>query len=128
MIWAIIGILIGIVVGLNLTYTIPIEYIKYTAVIIIGVLDSLFEGIKSETTKEPYSHLSLLAGLISNIILALGITLLGERLGLDLYLAVTIVFILRIFANLGITRQKLLEIFTNKRKKQSKKIDIGDRF
>lgn len=96
--------------------TIPIEYIKYTAVIIIGILDSLFGGIKAEVTKEEYDPAIFITGLIFNIILALGITLLGEKLGLDLYLAVTVVFIMRIFSNLAVVRRALLDTFTNKKR------------
>lgn len=118
MAWASIGILIGIIMGLNISYTIPPEYIKYTAVIIIVILDSLFGAIKAETTtKEEYNQTIFITGLIFNAILALGITLLGEKLGLDLYLAVTVVFIFRIFSNLGSTRRSIIEHIANKRKK-----------
>lgn len=117
MLWAGLGLLIGIVIGINVTYTIPIEYIKYTAVIIIGMLDSLFGAIKAETTRENYSQIIFLTGLAFNIIIAVGITMLGEKLGLDLYLAVTIVFISRIFANLGRARRNIVEKIIDKRKK-----------
>lgn len=113
--WALFGTLMGIIVGLTLNYSIPPAYIKYTAVIIIGILDALFGGIKGEVTKEEYDPTIFITGLVFNILLALGITLLGERLGLDLYLAVTVVFILRIFSNLGIARRALLDLFTRKK-------------
>lgn len=116
MLWALIGILLGIILGLISHFTIPVEFIKYTAVIIIGILDALFGGIKGELTKEEYDPTIFITGLVFNVLLALGITLLGEKLGLDLYLAVTVVFIFRIFSNLAIARRSLLEIF-NKRKK-----------
>ena len=115
MIWALFGTLIGIIVGLSLDYSIPPAYIKYTAVIIIGILDALFGGIKGEVTKEEYDPTIFITGLAFNIIMALGITLLGERLGLDLYLAVTVVFILRIFSNLGIARRALIDLFTKRK-------------
>lgn len=116
MLWALIGILLGIIVGMISHLTIPVEFIKYTAVVIICILDALFGGIKGELTKETYDPVIFITGLFFNIILALGITLLGEKLGLDLYLAVTVVFILRIFSNLAIARRALIDLF-NKRKK-----------
>ncbi len=117
MIWATLGILVGVIIGLNLSYTIPIDYIKYTAVLIVGLLDSLFGAMKAELTKnEDYNQTIFLTGLIFNIILALGITLLGEKLGLDLYLAVTVVFTFRIFANLGSVRREIIKKITKKRK------------
>ncbi len=118
MIWAILGILVGIIIGLITDYTIPIEYIKYTAVTIIGILDALFGAVKAEISHDKYNATIFLTGLVFNIILALGITLLGEKLGLDLYLAATVVFTFRIFSNLGIVRRAILEKVTKR------KIDI----
>lgn len=117
MIWAALGIFIGIIIGLNVSYTIPIEYIKYTAVIVLGILDSIFGAVKSELThEEKYNQIIFLTGILFNIILALGITLLGEKLGLDLYLAVTVVFTFRIFTNLGSVRRDLINKIIKKRK------------
>lgn len=118
MIWAALGILIGIIIGINVTYTVPLEFIKYTAVIIIGILDSLFGAIRAEITREQYNQAIFLTGLAFNIILALGITLLGEKLGLDLYLAVTVVFTFRIFKNLGKARRTIIENIIEKRKRK----------
>ena len=108
MAWAVLGIFIGLIVGLNTSYTIPIEYIKYTAVIIVGILDSLFGAIRAEATHENYNPTIFLTGLISNMLMAIAITYLGEELGLDLYLAATVVFTFRIFSNLGIIRRSFL--------------------
>lgn len=115
MIWALFGILIGIIIGLSTDYTIPIEYIKYTAVTIIGILDALFGAIKAEVSHDKYNTTIFLTGLVFNIVLALGITLLGEKLGLDLYLAATVVFTFRIFANLGVVRRSLLKQITKRK-------------
>jgi len=117
MIWALIGIILGAIIGLNISYTIPIEYTKYTAVAIIGILDALFGAIRAEVTKDKYDALIFLTGLFFNILLALGITFLGEKLGLDLYLAATVVFTFRIFSNLGITRRAILQNMVEKQEK-----------
>lgn len=107
--WAFLGLLIGLGVGWGLDVNIPIEYTKYTAVIIIGLLDALFGAARAEATEKDYDAWILLTGLIFNIVLAVGITFLGDRLGLDLYLAATVVFTYRIFSNVGILRRALLE-------------------
>ena len=109
MIWALLGIIIGIVLGLTFHFNIPLEYTRYTAVIAIGILDSLFGAIRAEVTKDQYSTIIFISGLIFNIILSVGITLLGDKLGLDLYLAATVVFTFRIFSNVGITRRALIQ-------------------
>ncbi|MBL4694278.1 small basic family protein [Candidatus Gracilibacteria bacterium] len=107
--WAIIGILVGIIIGFGIDTTIPIEYIKYSAVSIIGILDALFGAAKAQATKEEYNTTIFLTGLVFNVLLALGITYIGEKLGLDLYLAVTVVFTFRIFSNFGQLRRAFLE-------------------
>lgn len=119
MIWAVIGILIGIIAGLTLNLEIPIQFTKYSAVAIIGILDSLFGAIRAEVTKDQFDTTIFLTGLVFNIVLALGITLLGEQLGLDLYLAATVVFTFRIFSNVGITRRALIQSWLDKKKQSN---------
>lgn len=116
MLWAILGILAGILIGLGVDYTIPLEYTKYTAVTLLGVLDALFGAIRAEIAKDQYNAIIFITGLFFNIILALGITYLGDKMGLDLYLAATVVFTFRIFSNVGITRRSVLENILEKQK------------
>ena len=52
MIWTLLGALVGIILGLTIDVSIPTPYIKYTAVIIRVVLDSLFGAAKAEVSKE----------------------------------------------------------------------------
>lgn len=118
MLWALIGILIGILAGLSTSITIPLEYTHYTAVVIIGLLDALFGAVRAEVTRDRYSVTIFLTGLLFNILLAVGITLLGDKLGLDLYLAATVVFTFRIFTNVGATRRALIERWMTRRKEE----------
>lgn len=121
MVWALIGILIGIILGLTINFEIPIEYTKYSAVAIIGILDALFGAIRAEVTKDQFNTAIFITGLFFNIALALGITLLGEQLGLDLYLAATVVFTFRIFSNVGITRRALIQNMIDKKSSKKEK-------
>ncbi|MBI2463984.1 small basic family protein [Candidatus Peregrinibacteria bacterium] len=117
MLLATIGIIIGIFIGLVAQVEIPIEYTRYTAVVIIGILDALFGAIRAEVTKDQYNALIFISGLIFNVILAIGISFLGDQLGLDLYLAATVVFTFRIFSNVGITRRSLMHRWIRKKEK-----------
>lgn len=120
MLWALIGITIGILIGLTINYPIPPELIKYSAVVIMGILDALFGAIRAEVTKDKFNAIIFITGLLFNIILSIAITLLGDKLGLELYLAATFVFTLRIFSNVGITRRALLQnLLSEKHKIQS---------
>ena len=119
MVWALLGILIGILVGLGIDYTIPFAYTKFTAVVLVGILDALFGAIRAEVTKDQYDAMIFISGLFFNIVLALVITYLGDKLGLDLYLAATVVFTFRIFSNVGITRRAILQRLLEKHKTSS---------
>ena len=115
MIFALLGIVIGILVGIAVDIPIPLTWTRYTAVVVIGMLDALFGALRAEISKDRYDTWIFVSGLLFNIILALGITLLGDKLGLDLYLAATFVFTYRIFNNLGQVRRVLLERFLGKK-------------
>lgn len=117
MLFALIGILIGIAIGFFLPFTIPIEYTRYTAVIILGIFDSLIGAIRAQLTRDRYDPRIFTTGLFFNIVLALGITLFGDILGLDLYLAATVVFTFRIFRNVGIARRAFFDLYIEKHHK-----------
>lgn len=117
MIWAIVGIFIGIILGLGINFPIPLELTKYSAVVIMGILDALFGAIRAEITNDRFDAIIFITGLFFNIILSIAITLLGDKLGLDLYLAATFVFTFRIFSNIGTTRRAVLQtVMENKEK------------
>jgi len=122
MIWAIIGILIGIIMGFAVNFPIPLELTKYSAVVIMGILDALFGAIRAEVTKDQFNATIFITGLLFNIILSIAITLLGDKLGLELYLAATFVFTFRIFSNVGITRRAILQNMIQQ-KESSKSIE-----
>lgn len=117
MVWALLGIIIGILIGIGIDIPIPLAFTRYTAVIVIGMLDALFGALRAEVTKDEYNTWIFISGLCFNILLALGITFLGDKLGLDLYLAATFVFTYRIFNNLGTLRRALLSRYIRKKEK-----------
>jgi len=117
MIWALIGIIFGIGLGLATNVSIPLELTKYSAVIIMGLLDALFGAIRAETTNDQFNGIIFVTGLIFNIILSVFITILGDKLGLDLYLAAAFVFTFRIFTNVGVTRRYIVENYLSSVKK-----------
>ena len=111
---SLLGILLGIIIGWFLPFTIPIEYTRYTAVVILGIFDALMGAIRARLTRDRYDSWIFATGLFFNTLLAVSITLLGDMLGLDLYLAATVVFTFRIFRNVGISRRALFDIYLKK--------------
>lgn len=105
----IIGCIIGALIGVNIP-TIPYTYSKYLAIAIIAALDSVFGGISS-TLKGKFDMKIFLSGFFVNSILAMALTNLGERLNVDIYLAAVIVFVGRMFNNLGAIRRYYVDKF-----------------
>lgn len=112
---AIIGLIAGIAIGLLTPFSIPVLLARYTAIGILGIVDSLLGALRAETQGK-YDSYIFITGLIFNLVLAIGITYLGDNLNLDLYLAAIVVFTIRIFGNLSTIRYSLLEKRIGKRR------------
>ena len=114
----ILGCLIGAVIGINapiISYT----YSSYLAIAIIAALDSVFGGVSSALNKK-FDLKIFLSGFFGNAILAMLLTYLGEKLNVDIYLAAIVVFVWRMFLNLGIIRRYYVEKWTGKIKNKEK--------
>ena len=112
-----VGLIIGILVGVYSPIAIPVEFARYTAVGILGIFDSILGAVRADLQKK-YNNTIFLSGLFFNMILAIFITYIGDRLSLDLYLAVLVVFTLRIFQNIATIRYVFLEKFLGKKRVQ----------
>ena len=115
----IIACILGAIVGLNapiISYT----YSSYLAIAIIAALDSVFGGIASVINKR-FDMKIFISGFFGNAILAILLTVLGEKLNVDIYLAAIVVFVGRMFTNLGIIRRYYVEKWTENIKNKSKK-------
>ena len=114
-----IGCILGALVGMNVpmfSYT----YSSYLSIAIIAALDSVFGGIASVINKK-FDLKIFISGFFGNAILAILLTMLGEKLNIDIYLAAIVVFVGRMFNNLGIIRRYYVEKWTEKIRNKSKK-------
>ena len=116
-----IGCILGALIGINAPI-IPYTYSSYLAIAIIAALDSVFGGITSVINKN-FDLKIFVTGFFGNAILAILLTILGEKLNVDIYLAAIVVFVGRMFVNLAIIRRyyvdKWLTAF-EKRKSKNK--------
>ena len=108
----IIACILGAIVGLNAP-TISYTYSSYLAIAIVAALDSVFGGIASVINKK-FDMKIFISGFFGNAILAILLTVLGEKLNIDIYLAAIVVFVWRMFTNLGIIRRYYVEKWTLK--------------
>ena len=123
-----IGCILGAILGLNapiISYT----YSSYLAIAIIAALDSVFGGISS-VIKKNFDLKIFISGFFGNAILAILLTILGQKLNVDIYLAAIVVFVWRMFMNLGTIRTYYVEKWTDMIKKkatsQKKKEETSD--
>ena len=117
----IIACILGVVVGLNapmISYT----YSSYLAIAIIAALDSVFGGVASVINKK-FDMKIFISGFFGNAILAILLTMLGEKLNIDIYLAAIVVFVWRMFMNLGTIRRYYVEKWTDKIKSKRQEKD-----
>ena len=123
-----IGCILGALIGLNapmISYT----YSSYLAIAVIAALDSVFGGITSVINKN-FDLKIFVTGFFGNAILAILLTILGQRLNVDIYLAAIVVFVGRMFINLAIIRRyyvdkwsKKFEEIKNKNVKAKEKVE-----
>ncbi|OLS03888.1 small basic family protein [Tissierella creatinophila] len=107
MIFALIGILVGAVIGFLLPYTYNTAYSLYITVAILASLDSVFGGIRSNLENK-FDIKVFLSGFFGNSILAAFLAYIGDRLGVPLYFAAIFTFGGRIFDNFASIRRLLL--------------------
>lgn len=103
-----IGFLIGILLGLFLKIDIIPMNTTYIPIAILAALDSIFGGFRAVLEKK-FNNDIFISGFFSNIILAAGLTYLGDRLNVPIYIAAVVTFGGRLFNNFAIIRRMLLE-------------------
>ena len=116
-----IGCILGAIIGINapmVSYT----YSSYLAIAIIAALDSVFGGITSVINKN-FDLKIFITGFFGNAILSILLTILGEKLNVDIYLAAIVVFVGRMFTNLAIIRRYYVDKWSDKFKKLKQQED-----
>lgn len=101
-------LLIGIFIGLQMPVLFPVLYAKYMSIAILAALDSVIGGIRAYM-EDGFDSTIFATGFVVNALLAAGMAYLGDRLGVDLYLAAVLVFGVRLFQNMAIIRRYLMK-------------------
>ena len=101
MLLPLLGLLVGVLAGLVLNVNVSYEFSRYSAVAILAALDSVLGAVRAELDGV-YDNRIFISGFLVNAIIAVLLTFIGDRLGLDLYLVALITFGLRIFNNVAL--------------------------
>lgn len=113
----ILGCLLGALLGINapmISYT----YSNYLAIAIVAALESVIGGIVAVENKK-FDLKIFVSGFFVNGIVAILLTILGQKLNVDIYLAVIVVFVGRMLTNLSIIRRFYIEKWSSKAKKKN---------
>jgi small basic protein len=107
MLIALVGIIIGMLIGLTLTYSYNAAFTIYITLTILILIQSLLRIIKNESIGlNIYKEIIL---IVSEIIFAGLLAYIGEKLGISLYLAIVLSFGLRIFNDFNLIVKKFIK-------------------
>jgi len=99
-----VALLAGVVLGTLLSVQVPMEWARYTALAMLAAFDSVVGGWRAHLEDQFESRI-FISGFFVNMLLAAFLTLVGDRLGVDLSIAAIVVFGTRLFTNLASIRR-----------------------
>lgn len=114
------AVLLGIFLGIFLPYNLSSDTLPYVAVALIAALDSVFGGAKSYLKKR-FNINIFVSGFFTNALLAVFLTYVGNKLGLNLSFAVIVVFGSRIFGNTSEIRHLILDKMAMERERKRRR-------
>ena len=108
MIWAILGLSLGVIVGGYIPFTYPSSYSLYISIALLAVFDSVCGAVRA-SMENKYDNTLFISGFFTNAILAAMISYIGDKLGVPFYYAPILVFGGRLFDNLAIIRRHIFK-------------------
>ena len=107
---AVLGLLLGAVVGLFLAPTVPSGLEPYLPIAVVAALDALFGGLRA-LLDGTFDDRIFLVSFLSNVVVAAFIVFLGDQLGVGTQLSTAVVVVLgiRIFSNAAAIRRHLFK-------------------
>lgn len=107
---AVIGLLLGALVGILLEPTVPTGLQPYLPIAVVAALDALFGGLRA-LLDGTFNDRVFLVSFLSNVVVAALIVFLGDQLGVGTQLSTAVVVVLgiRIFSNAAAIRRHLFK-------------------
>jgi len=105
---AIIGLLVGVVIGLVLKPDVPIGMEPYLPIAVVAALDAVFGALRA-FLDGLFDDKVFVVSFISNVFIAALIVFLGDKLGVGAQLSTGVIVVLgiRIFANVAAIRRHI---------------------
>ena len=108
MIWAILGLSLGVIVGGYIPFTYPSSYSLYISIALLAAFDSVCGAVRA-SMENKYDNTLFISGFFTNAILAAMISYNGDKLGVPFYYAPILDFGGRLFDNLAIIRRHIFK-------------------
>lgn len=104
-----LGLVVGMIAGLVLSPTVPLWLEPYLPIAVIAALDAVFGGIRA-ALDGAFNDKVFVVSVLSNVLVAALIVLLGNQLGVGAQLSTGVVVVLglRIFSNVAAIRRHLM--------------------
>ncbi len=97
------AIVVGFLVVYGLLPTLPPRFADYVAIAILAGLDAIVGALRNRL-EQRFDETLFVSGFFANMLVAALLAYSGDKLGVDLYLAVVVALGIRIFSNLGRAR------------------------
>lgn len=108
MLISLLALVFGLALGFGSKISIPAAYADYLAISFLAALDSIFGGVRAGLSKT-FAVRVFISGFFTNTLMAALLTYAGGLLGVDFLVPASVAFGFRIFQNMGIIRNLLLE-------------------
>jgi small basic protein len=104
-----LGLVIGIALGLIFDPTVPADMQPYLPIAVVAALDALFGALRA-LLDGIFSDKVFVVSFVSNVVVAVLIVFIGDRLGVggQLTTGIIVVLSIRIFSNVAAIRRHLL--------------------
>lgn len=108
--FAIIGLIIGVVAGLVLEPTVPAALQPYLPIAVVAALDALFGGVRAYLDGL-FNDRVFVTSFLFNVLIAAFLVFLGDQLGVggQMTTAIVVVLGIRIFSNVASIRRQVFK-------------------
>ena len=105
---AILGLVVGVLLGLWLTPDVPLAFEPYLPIAVVAALDAVFAAFRA-FLDGIFDDKVCVVSFISNVVIAAAIVYLGDKLGVGSQLSTGVIVVLgiRIFSNAAAIRRHL---------------------
>ncbi|NEE04015.1 small basic family protein [Phytoactinopolyspora halotolerans] len=103
-----LGLVAGIIAGLFLDVSVPLDLQPYVPIAIVAALDAVFGGIRA-VMEGIFDDKVFVVSFIANVLIAALIVYLGDQLGVGAQLSTAVIVVLgiRIFTNAATIRRHI---------------------